>query len=143
MESYTSFSVAETIGIAERFAERLKPGDCVLYTGEMGAGKTHFTKGIARHFGVHDEVTSPTFALVNEYRGRLDIFHFDLFRIESFDDLYAIGFFDYLERDGVICIEWSENIEKLADNFGHVFFVDIKKTDEMQRIITVTEKNNI
>ena len=112
MEKHISNSVADTIKIAEEFAKGLKVGDCVLYTGEMGAGKTHFTKGIAKHFGVDGEVTSPTFALVNEYIGTpVSVFHFDLFRINSYDDLYAIGFFDYLDMGAVIASEWSENIE--------------------------------
>lgn len=142
MEIYKSSSVAETLEIAQNFAKRLRSGDVVLYTGEMGAGKTHFTKGIARAFGVEDEVTSPTFALVNEYLGETDVFHFDLFRINTYDDLYAIGFFDYLDRDGVLCIEWSENIPSLSDNLESVYFVDIKKLDENSRQITIEKKES-
>ena len=139
MEKHISNSVADTIKIAEEFAEQLKAGDCVLYTGEMGAGKTPFTKGIAKHFGVDGEVTSPTFALVNEYLGSpVSVFHFDLFRINSYDDLYAIGFFDYLDRDGVLCIEWSENIQGLADELESVWLVDIRKTGENSREIIIT-----
>lgn len=139
MEKYISNFVADTIKIAEKFAEQLKVGDCVLYTGEMGAGKTHFTKGIAKYFGVDGEVTSPTFALVNEYIGSsVSVFHFDLFRINSYDDLYAIGFFDYLDRDGVLCIEWSENIQGLANELESVWQVDIRKTGETSREITIT-----
>ena len=139
MEKHISNSVADTIKIAEEFAKGLKVGDCVLYTGEMGAGKTHFTKGIAKHFGVDGEVTSPTFALVNEYIGSpVSVFHFDLFRINSYDDLYAIGFFDYLDRDGVLCIEWSENIQGIADELESVWQVDIRKTGDNSREITIT-----
>lgn len=139
MEKHISNSVADTIKIAEEFAKGLKVGDCVLYTGEMGAGKTHFTKGIAKHFGVDGEVTSPTFALVNEYIGTpVSVFHFDLFRINSYDDLYAIGFFDYLDRDGVLCIEWSENIQGIADELESVWQVDIRKTGDNSREITIT-----
>lgn len=142
MEKYISHSADETMAIAEKFAEQLKSGDTVLYTGEMGAGKTHFTKGIAKHFGVDEDVTSPTFALVNEYIGKPSVFHFDLFRINSYDDLYAIGFFDYLDRDGILAVEWSENIDGLADNLESVFFVDIKKLDENSREITISRKEN-
>ena len=139
MEKHISNSVADTIKIAEEFAKGLKVGDCVLYTGEMGAGKTHFTKGIAKHFGVDGEVTSPTFALVNEYIGSpVSVFHFDLFRINSYDDLYAIGFFDYLDRDGVLCIEWSENIQGIADELESVWQLDIRKTGDNSREITIT-----
>ncbi len=138
---YETNSVEETIEAAERFAKELKSGDAVLYTGEMGAGKTHFTKGIARHFGITDTVTSPTFAIVNEYiGGKISVFHFDLFRINTFDDLYATGFFDYFDRDGIIAVEWSENIPGLADELESVWFVDIAKTGESSRRITVTKK---
>ena len=139
MEKYISNFVADTIKIAEKFAEQLKVGDCVLYTGEKKKKKTHFTKGIAKYFGVDGEVTSPTFAIVNEYIGSsVSVFHFDLFRINSYDDLYAIGFFDYLDRDGVLCIEWSENIQGLANELESVWQVDIRKTGETSREITIT-----
>ena len=85
----------------------------------MGAGKTTFTKGLAAALGITDPVTSPTFALVNEYtEGRLPLFHFDLYRIDSYDDLYAIGFLDYLDRGGIIAAEWSENIEGLEQELA-------------------------
>lgn len=136
-EKYISHGTAETEEIAQRFAARLKPGDGVLYKGEMGAGKTYFTKGIAKHFGVTEEVTSPTFALINEYYGDVGIFHFDLFRISDFDELYAIGFYDYFDRDGVFCIEWSENIPEIADEFETAYQVTIVKTGTESREITV------
>ena len=135
---YTTNSVEETIALAEEFAGRLNAGDTVLYTGEMGAGKTHFTKGIAKHFGITQGVTSPTFALVNEYIGDpVSVFHFDLFRINTYDDLYAIGFFDYFDRDGVLAVEWSENIDGLADNLESVWVVAIEKTGETSREIAI------
>ena len=138
---YTSNSVDETISIAEEFAKQLKIGDTILYTGEMGAGKTHFTKGIAKHFGIERGVSSPTFALVNEYIGNeTNVFHFDLFRINCYDDLYAIGFFDYFDRDGILAVEWSENISNLADYLEDVWLVDIEKTGEESREITIKRK---
>ena len=137
MEKYTSQSVTDTENIAFDFAKRLNPDDTVLYTGEMGAGKTYFTKGIARALGVTEEVTSPTFALINEYYGALNIFHFDLYRISSFDDLYAIGFFDYFGRNGVLCIEWSENISFDMDYPASVYRVSISKTGDTSREITI------
>lgn len=134
-------SVEETLAAAEKFAARLSPGDVILYTGEMGAGKTHFTKGIARYFGIEEGVSSPTFALVNEYHGeKISVFHFDLFRIDSYDDLYAIGFFDYLDRGGILAVEWSENIPGLADELENVWTVDIGKTGENSREITILKK---
>jgi len=140
---YETNSPEETAEAAERFAAELKAGDTVLYTGEMGAGKTHFTKGIARYLGITDTVTSPTFAIVNEYNGgKMPLFHFDLFRIDSFDDLYATGFFDYLDRGGIIAAEWSENIPALADDLDSVWLVDIEKTGENSRRITARKKED-
>ncbi len=139
--TYTSNSVEETIDIAEKFAVQLKAGDTILYTGEMGAGKTHFTKGIAKHFGIEKGVSSPTFALVNEYIGNeTNVFHFDLFRINTYDDLYAIGFFDYFDRDGVLAVEWSENISNLSDYLENVWLIDIAKIGEESRKITIKRK---
>ena len=138
---FTSNSVEETIAIAEEFAGHLRIGDTILYTGEMGAGKTHFTKGIAKHFGIEKGVSSPTFALVNEYIGNVtNVFHFDLFRINTYDDLYAIGFFDYFDRDGILAVEWSENISNLSDYLENVWLVDIAKTGDESRTITIKRK---
>ena len=138
---FNSNSVDETIEIAEKFAEQLKIGDTILYTGEMGAGKTHFTKGIARYFGIEKGVSSPTFALVNEYIGsEVNVFHFDLFRITTYDDLYAIGFFDYFDRDGILAVEWSENISNLSDYLENVWLINISKTGENTREITIKRK---
>lgn len=140
MRQYITNSAEETIAAAGKVAAVLAAGDIILYEGDMGAGKTHFTKGIAKYLGVEDEVTSPTFALVNEYEGRLPLFHFDLYRIESYDDLYAIGFFDYLDRGGIIAAEWSENISQLKAELGEVITVRIEKLSENGRKITVSGK---
>lgn len=140
MMEFITNSVEETLAAAEKVAASLSAGDIILYEGDMGAGKTHFTKGVARYLGVDDEVTSPTFALVNEYEGRLPLFHFDLYRIDSYDDLYAIGFFDYLDRGGIIAAEWSENIAELKDELGDVITVCIEKLSETGRKITVSGK---
>lgn len=137
MEKYISNGPSDTVRIGSDFARRLKANDGILYKGEMGAGKTYFTKGIAKALGITEEVTSPTFALINEYYGKINIFHFDLFRIDSFDDLYAIGFFDYFDRNGVLCVEWSENIPDLADSFNTVYQVTISKTGEESREISI------
>lgn len=140
MERFISNSAAETVKIGEQFANRLKANDGVLYKGEMGAGKTYFTKGIARFFGITEEVTSPTFALINEYYGSsVNIFHFDLYRIGGFEELYGIGFFDYFDRNGIFCVEWSENIPDLADSFdnANVYTVSINKTGDESREILI------
>ena len=135
MQRFVSNSPEETMQIGARLAERLKAGDCILFEGEMGAGKTHFTKGIAEYFGAGDVVSSPTFALVNEYEGSVPVFHFDLFRIDTLDDLYAIGLFDYLDRGGITVIEWSENIPELRSYLDNYCVVKISKTGDCSRII--------
>ena len=135
-----SKSENETRGFAKNIAEKLSAGDVILYTGEMGAGKTAFTKGVAEYFGTEEEVTSPTFALVHEYSGRVPVFHFDLYRISGFDDLYAIGFFDYLDRGGILAVEWSENIPELENELENVVKINIEKLTENERKITVSGK---
>lgn len=141
MKEFVTKSEEETLAAAAELAESLKAGDVILYRGEMGAGKTAFTKGIARYLGSDDEVTSPTFALVHEYGGRIPLFHFDLYRISGYDDLYSVGFFDYLDRGGVIAAEWSENIEELENELGTsstVIKINIEKISENERKITVS-----
>ncbi|MGN1340332.1 MAG: tRNA (adenosine(37)-N6)-threonylcarbamoyltransferase complex ATPase subunit type 1 TsaE [Oscillospiraceae bacterium] len=141
---YISRSPEETAGIANEIACGLRSGDIILYEGDMGAGKTTLTKGIAAALGITDPVTSPTFALVNEYpQGRLPLFHFDLYRIDSYDDLYAVGFFDYLDRDGIIAAEWSENIpgleqELARDDCHRIINIRIEKSGENGRRILVS-----
>ena len=139
---FISDSPEQTRQIAADFAKTLKAGDVVLYEGDLGAGKTAFTKGIGEALGVEEAVTSPTFAIVNEYEGKLPLFHFDLYRLENYDDLYSIGFFDYLTRGGIIAAEWSANIPDLAadldDGKRAVYTVRIEKTGENSRKITVS-----
>ena len=115
MQKFISSSPAETEQIAAEFAKTLRGGEVLAFRGGLGMGKTCFTRGLAAGLGIDPaEVSSPTFALVNEYRGgRLPLWHFDMYRVESFDALYSTGFFDYLEQDGVLYIEWSENIESV------------------------------
>lgn len=141
---YISHSPEDTARIAAEVASQLRAGDIILYEGDMGAGKTTFTKGLAAALGITDTVTSPTFALVNEYtEGRLPLFHFDLYRIDSYDDLYAIGFLDYLDRGGIIAAEWSENIEGLeqelaGDSSRTILRIRIEKSGENERRIKVS-----
>ncbi|HIU30914.1 MAG TPA: tRNA (adenosine(37)-N6)-threonylcarbamoyltransferase complex ATPase subunit type 1 TsaE [Candidatus Caccousia avistercoris] len=104
-------SAQETEQLGERLAAGLKGGQVLALFGPMGMGKTAFTRGLARGLGVSGEVSSPTFALVHEHSGKIPLYHFDMFRVDSWDDLYSTGFFDYLESGGVLVIEWSENIE--------------------------------
>jgi tRNA threonylcarbamoyladenosine biosynthesis protein TsaE len=111
MQKIITFSSDETETLGEKLAAKLKGGEVIALFGGMGMGKTAFTRGLSRGLGICEGVSSPTFALIHEYRGRLNVYHFDMFRVTSWDDLYSTGFFDYLENGGVMVIEWSENIE--------------------------------
>ena len=133
-----SHSPEETEDIGARLAETLKPGAVVAFTGDLGAGKTAFTRGLARGLGVPDRVTSPTFTIVNEYEGgRLPLFHFDMYRLASPDELFDIGWEDYLRRGGVCAVEWSENIAGALE--PDAVRVDIRRgSSDQERVITVT-----
>ena len=110
MSRWISNSAEETERLGERVASKLSGTEVIALFGGLGMGTTAFTRGLARGMGADDIVSSPTFALVNEYRGRVPVYHFDMYRVASWDDLYSTGFFDYLEN-GVLVSEWSENIE--------------------------------
>ena len=131
---YISNSPTET----EALAARLTAGTVVAFTGDLGAGKTAFTRGLARGLGVPDRVTSPTFTIVNEYEGgRLPLFHFDMYRLGSSDELFDIGWEDYLARGGVCAVEWSENVDDALDE--DAIRVDIRRgAQDDQRVISVT-----
>ncbi|MDD5952990.1 MAG: tRNA (adenosine(37)-N6)-threonylcarbamoyltransferase complex ATPase subunit type 1 TsaE [Oscillospiraceae bacterium] len=110
-EQYTTHSPQETEALGRRLGEQLKGGEVLALFGGLGMGKTALTRGIASGLGIDGGVSSPTFALVHDYTGRLTVHHFDMYRVEGWDDLYSTGFFDYLETEDVLIIEWSENIE--------------------------------
>lgn len=110
-QEFLTHSPQETAELAARLAKGLRGGEVIAFTGGMGAGKTAFTRGLVIGLEAGDVASSPTFALVNEYAGRLTVEHFDMYRVEGWDDLYSTGFFDYLDTDCVLVIEWSENIE--------------------------------
>ena len=134
MEFLTN-SPAETEAIGEKLASILTPGTVIAYRGDLGAGKTAFTRGLARGLGCTDLVTSPTYTIVNEYLGgRLPLFHFDMYRLASSDDLFDIGWEDYLDRGGICAVEWSENV---ADAMEDAVTVTIEKTGENARRITI------
>ena len=139
MKHYLSHSARETEQIAADFAATLHSGDVIAYRGEMGAGKTAFTRGLCRGLGLSDHVSSPTFALVHQYgNGAHALYHFDMYRVETFEDLYSTGFFDYLDYGGILAIEWSENIEAaLPEN---AITVELKKVenDPQQREIFIS-----
>ena len=135
MRSIVTNSAAETEQFAQELASSLKPNDVLAFSGGLGMGKTTFVRGLARGLGSSDEVSSPTFSLVHEYRGTPKLYHFDMYRVTSFDDLYSTGFFDYLETGAILAIEWSENIEgALPDKTIRVTF---ERLEEEKRRITV------
>ena len=107
---YLSHNAEETEALGEQLAGRLRAGDVIAYLGDLGAGKTAFTRGLARGLGCTGRVTSPTFTIVNEYEGRLPLFHFDMYRLGDADELFDIGWDEYLSRGGVCAVEWSERI---------------------------------
>ena len=128
-------SPAETEAIGAALGKILRPDTVIAYRGDLGAGKTAFTRGLAKGLGCTDMVTSPTYTIVNEYlNGRMPLFHFDMYRLGSSDDLWDIGWEDYLERGGVCAVEWSENVE---DAMEGALNVTIEKTGEESRCITI------
>lgn len=110
MIQFLSHSELETEGIGEKVGASLTPGAVLAYRGDLGMGKTAFTRGLARGLGCTGRVTSPTFTIVNEYEGRIPLFHFDMYRLPDSDALFDIGWEDYLARDGVCAVEWSERV---------------------------------
>lgn len=135
MIRFVSKSTADTEALGEKIAAVLQGREEIALFGDLGAGKTAFTRGVCKGLGVKDGVSSPTFALVNVYKGKYPVYHFDMYRITSEDDLFAIGFYDYLDT-GVLIIEWSENIEsELEDNAIRIAIT--KGNDENERIFEI------
>ena len=132
---YITNSPEETEAIGAALGKSLTSGTVIAYQGDLGAGKTAFTRGLARGLGCMESVTSPTYTIVNEYlSGRLPLFHFDMYRLRSADDLWGIGWDDYLDRGGVCAVEWSENVEEAMEN---AICVTIEKLGENSRRITI------
>ena len=133
--TYITNSPAETEAVGAALGRVIPAGTILAYRGDLGAGKTAFTRGLARSLGYGEPVTSPTYTIVNEYLGgRLPLFHFDMYRLGSADDLWDIGWDDYLERGGVCAVEWSENVDEAMEN---AVYVTIEKTGEESRRITL------
>ncbi len=129
-------SPQETERVGAMLGAVVQPGTVIAYLGDLGAGKTAFTRGLARGLGATETVTSPTYTIVNEYlSGRLPLFHFDMYRLASADDLWDIGWEDYLDRGGVCAVEWSENVAAAMEN---AITVQIEKLGDETRRITVT-----
>ena len=132
---YTTHSPEETESLGAALALLLPAGTILAYRGDLGAGKTAFTRGLAKGLGCRDIVTSPTYTIVNEYLGgRLPLVHFDMYRLRSSDDLWDIGWEDYLDRGGICAVEWSENV---ADALEDALPITIEKLGETTRRITI------
>lgn len=131
-------SPEETIEAAIKLGKLLKAGDFIAYKGGLGAGKTTFTRGLAIGLGLGDNVTSPTFALVNEYRGsNITLYHFDMYRIQSEDDLESTGFYDYPFEENVAAVEWSENIESFMPK--NTIYITLNNAGEYGREIIIED----
>ncbi|MCL4538892.1 MAG: tRNA (adenosine(37)-N6)-threonylcarbamoyltransferase complex ATPase subunit type 1 TsaE [Bacteroidetes bacterium] len=111
MEIFISKSEAETIEKGMEFAKQLRPGSFVALYGDLGAGKTQFVKGVCRNFEVRETVNSPTFTIVNEYHGKIPVFHIDLYRMKDLDEIFGIGFDEYLDAGGICLVEWAEKLD--------------------------------
>lgn len=130
---YLVRNVEETYEVAKQVAEKLKGKEIILLNGDLGAGKTTFTKGIAKALGITDVVTSPTFTFMKEYNGRLNLYHFDMYRVEEADELYELGLNDYLEMDGGVCvIEWNK-----FENIKNPIIINIEVIDDTSRKIEI------
>lgn len=137
---FISNSLQATDDIAHQIASQIKPGDIIAFSGDLGVGKTTLTRSIVKYLGSDDFVSSPTFSLVNHYKAKNDIFHFDMYRITNEDELYSTGFFDYIDDKNIIIIEWFENIKSFFNNNS----IKIKLTyiDENSRKITITSNGD-
>ena len=132
---YITKSPSETEAVGAALARGLQPGAVIAYRGDLGAGKTAFTRGLARGLGVKENVTNPTFTIVNEYlSGSMPLFHFDMYRLGSEDELFDIGWEDYLERGGVCAVEWSENVWGAMED---AIVITISRLDEDTRKIEI------
>jgi len=138
---YLSHTTAETESIGASLGQRLLPGSVLAYRGDLGMGKTAFTRGLAKGLGFTGRVTSPTFTIVNEYEGRIPLFHFDMYRLGSSEELFDIGWEDYLSRGGVCAVEWSERVTGALP--PDTVWVEIRRHPEEEgwRVITITGGN--
>lgn len=131
----TSTGESDTVRAGSELARKLRPGAVVALYGGLGAGKTAFVRGMAEGLGVSGQVSSPTFTVVNEYPGAVPLFHFDLYRLSCADELYDIGWDDYLDRGGICAVEWSERADGVFG--GDTVRVDISRLGENERLITI------
>jgi len=132
MINVKTVSVEDTMNLGYRLGKALRKGDVVCIDGDLGAGKTAFTKGIARGLGITEHVTSPTFTIVNEYNAPIPLYHFDVYRIADCEEMFEIGFDEYIEGDGVVVIEWANVIKDILPK-NHIQ-VDIKQDADDQNV---------
>ena len=137
MQTYLTNNEQETEALGERFARDLPGGSVVAMYGDLGVGKTAFVRGMARGMGLNCRVSSPTFTIVNEYLGDRELIHFDMYRISGADELFEIGWEDYLARGAVCAVEWSENVQVAF--YGDEYRVTIEKLGDTRRKITIEE----
>ena len=135
MAEFISHSQLETEEIGQKLAEKLPGGSAVAMYGDLGAGKTAFVRGMAKGMGLSCRVSSPTFTIVNEYLGERELIHFDMYRLSSADELFDIGWEDYLSRGAVCAVEWSENVQDAF--FGDEVVVRIEKLNDTDRKLTI------
>ena len=135
---YRTENAAQTEALGQKLGSTLAPGSVVAFRGGLGMGKTAFTRGLARGLGCTGRVTSPTFTIVNEYRGNIPLFHFDMYRLDSSDALFDIGWEEYLDRGGVCAVEWSENVADAMQEGTVYVTIERAPEGENTRIITIT-----
>ena len=135
MQTFYTNNETETEELGARFAEKLPGGTVIAMYGDLGAGKTAFVRGMARGMGITCRVSSPTFTIVNEYLGDRELIHFDMYRLSGADELFDIGWEDYLNRGAVCAVEWSENVQDAF--FGDEVRVTIEKLSDTERKITI------
>ena len=133
--NFITNTVEETIELGKKIGRSLKPGDIVCIDGDLGSGKTHLTKGIALGLGIDEHITSPTFNIVNEYEGRIKLYHFDVYRVNDPDEIAAIGFDEYIFSDAASVIEWSDYIKELIPD-DHIQ-INIANESETRRNINI------
>ncbi len=138
MEKYITNNELETQILAKDFSKKLKPNDIIALIGDLGTGKTAFTKGLARGLDINELITSPTFTLINEYYGKYPLFHFDLYRLGTFDELYSTGYDEYFTKNGICVIEWADKfLEELPND---IYVIEFKYIDEKKREIKIYDK---
>ncbi|RBP44121.1 tRNA (adenosine(37)-N6)-threonylcarbamoyltransferase complex ATPase subunit type 1 TsaE [Garciella nitratireducens] len=142
MKQIVTNSPNETFALGKKIGNFIKPGMVICLSGEMGAGKTALTQGIVKGVGIEDYVTSPTYTIVNEYQGSIPIYHFDVFRIEDVEELYEIGFEEYLDGQGVVILEWASYIEEILPQ--EYLWISIEKGENFtDRIFTLNAKGKL